>query len=164
MSLPNNPNVTKGEFMITPDTLRYLGSVVEHFSAQIHDVQLAQRSAETRASLQEEEFKRQREKFGEILETARGLNTKGQAQIQRVARIQEAQRALFARLDRTLQGLMAKASPELSENETKWFEELRRMKEEVVGAGKYDDRSLVARAKLVSFLPDTVLCARGGAN
>ena len=112
MSLPNNPNVTKGEFMLTPDTLRYLGGVVEHFSAQIHDVQLAQRSAETRASLQEEEFKRQREKFGEILETARGLNTKGQAQIQRVARIQEAQRALFARLDRTLQGLMAKASPE----------------------------------------------------
>ncbi|KAH9899737.1 hypothetical protein C8Q73DRAFT_639428 [Cubamyces lactineus] len=149
LSLPNNPNVTKGEFMITPDTLRYLGSVVEHFSAQIHDVQLAQRSAEARASLQEEEFKRQREKFGEILETARGLNTKGQAQLQRVARIQETQRALFARLDRTLQGLMAKASPELSENETKWFEELRRMKEEVVGAGKYDDRSLVARAKLL---------------
>ncbi|KAI9000883.1 hypothetical protein BD414DRAFT_473007 [Trametes punicea] len=157
LSLPNNPDVTKGEFMLTPDTLRYLGTVVENISAQIRDVQLANRSLETRASLQEKEFKRQREKCVEMLETARGLGDKGQAQIQRIARLQEMQRALLSRLDRTLQDLMAKASPELSETETKWFEELRRMKEEVVGASKYDDRSLVARAKLLRREVDRLL-------
>ncbi|KAI0352971.1 hypothetical protein OH77DRAFT_1497486 [Trametes cingulata] len=157
LSLPNNPNITKGEFMITPDTLRYLGTVVEHFSAQIHDVQLAHRAVEARASLQEQEFKRQREKCAEMLETARSLGASGQAKAERIARIQEAQRALLARLDRTLQNLTAKASPELSENETKWFEELRRMKQEVVGAGKYDDRSLLARAKLLRREVDRLL-------
>ncbi|CDO68679.1 hypothetical protein BN946_scf184652.g6 [Trametes cinnabarina] len=161
--LPSNPrlslptNVTKGEFMITPDTLRYLGTVVEHISAQIRDVQLAHRSLEVRASLQEKEFKRQREKCAEMLDTARGMSSKGKVQLERIARVQETQRALLARLDRTLQGLMAKASPELSENETKWFEELRRMKEEVVGASKYDDRSLVARAKLLRREVDRLL-------
>ncbi|KAI0375777.1 hypothetical protein BV20DRAFT_16076 [Pilatotrama ljubarskyi] len=157
LSLPTNSDVTKGEFMITPDTLRYLGTVVEHFSAQIHDVQLAHRSVEVRASLQEQEFKRQREKCSEILETARSLGASGKEKTERIARIQETQRSLLARLDKTLQNLTAKASPELSENETKWFEELRRMKEEVVGAGKYDDRSLRARAKLLRREVDRLL-------
>ncbi|EIW61231.1 uncharacterized protein TRAVEDRAFT_56601 [Trametes versicolor FP-101664 SS1] len=157
LSLPNNPAITKGEFMITPDTLRYLGTVVEHFSAQIHDVQLAHRAAEARASLQEQEFKRQRAKCAALLESARGLGGAEGAQRERLARVQETQRALLARLDRTLQGLMAKASPELSENETKWFEELRRMKAEVVGAGKFDDRALVARAKLLRREVDRLL-------
>jgi hypothetical protein len=58
---------------------------------------------------------------------------------------------LLSRLDRTLQGLMRKASPELSENESRWFEELKRMKNEVLGAGRYDEESLRARAKLGSF-------------
>ncbi|KAH9850721.1 hypothetical protein C2E23DRAFT_833937 [Lenzites betulinus] len=157
LSLPNNPSITKGEFMLTPDTLRYLGTVVEHFSAQIHDVQLAHRAAETRASLQEQEFKRQREKVAALLETARALGGAGHADAERIARVQEAQRALLTRLDRTLQGLMARASPELSENETKWFEELRRMKAEVVGAGKFDDSSLVARARLLRREADRLL-------
>ncbi|OSD04378.1 hypothetical protein PYCCODRAFT_1433763 [Trametes coccinea BRFM310] len=161
--LPSNPrlslptNVTKGEFMITPDTLRYLGTVVEHISAQIRDIQLAHRALETRASLQEKEFKRQRDKCAEMLDTAREMGLKGKTQLERIARMQETQRALLARLDRALQGLMAKASPELSENETKWFEELRRMKQEVVGASKYDDRSLVARAKLLRREVDRLL-------
>ncbi|KAI0775977.1 hypothetical protein BD413DRAFT_649007 [Trametes elegans] len=157
LSLPNNPSITKGEFMITPDTLRYLGTIVEHFSSQIHDVQLAHRAAETRASLQEQEFKRQRAKCAEMLESARKLSGVGPAQAQRLARLQESQRALLARLDRTLQGLMAKASPELSEHETKWFEELRRMRAEVAGAGKFDDRSLLARAKLLRREVDRLL-------
>ncbi|KAI0650605.1 hypothetical protein C8Q79DRAFT_1063880 [Trametes meyenii] len=148
LSLPNNPS-GKGEFMITPDTLRYFGTIVENFSSQIHDVQLAHRSMEARASLQEQEFKRQRERCSEMLDIAKSLGGSEQAHAERLARIQETQRALLTRLDRTLQGLMAKASPELSENETKWFDELRRMKQEVIGAGKYDDRSLLARAKLL---------------
>jgi nucleoporin NUP82 len=64
-------------------------------------------------------------------------------------RIQAEQKVLLRRLDRMLQGLMEKASPELSEHETKWFEELKRMKEEISGSGRYDEGSLVARTRLV---------------
>jgi nucleoporin NUP82 len=48
-----------------------------------------------------------------------------------------------------LRGLMDKASPELSEYETRWFEELKRMKGEIGGAGRYDEGSLVARTRMV---------------
>jgi nucleoporin NUP82 len=44
---------------------------------------------------------------------------------------------------------MRRASPELSENETKWFEELKRMKVEVFGSGRYDEESMRSRVKLV---------------
>jgi nucleoporin NUP82 len=49
-----------------------------------------------------------------------------------------------------LRGLMDRASPDLSEYETKWFGELKRMQNEIVGAGRYDEGSLAARARLVS--------------
>lgn len=68
---------------------------------------------------------------------------------EKAGRLKDAQVALMRRLDSVLNALTKKASPELSENETKWFEELGRMREEVVGAGRYDERSLVARTKLV---------------
>jgi len=44
---------------------------------------------------------------------------------------------------------MDRASPELSEYETKWFAELKRMQGEVVGAGKYDEGSLLARTRML---------------
>lgn len=77
---------------------------------------------------------------------------KGQRNVGMDARIEQMQRTqkeLLARLDRLLTALMKKASPELSEHETKWFEELKRMKQEVLGHGKYDDGSLAAKAKQV---------------
>jgi len=75
----------------------------------------------------------------------------------RVERVKETQKNLMARLDRVLQALVNKASPELSEHETRWFEELRRMKDEVVGVGRYDESSLVARSKLVHREYDRLL-------
>lgn len=151
LSLPNNLGASGKEIVLTPETLRYLGTTVERLSSQIHDVQLVNRATEARAALQEQEFRRQRETCAKMLEIVRSLATTRQEEAQaRIAKAQETQKALLARSDRVLQGLMKKASPALSENEAKWFEELRRMKEEVVGAGKYDDRSLAAKAKLVS--------------
>jgi len=67
-------------------------------------------------------------------------------------KIRNEQKDLLRRLDRMLQGLMEKASPELSEHETKWFEELKRMKDEISGSGRYDEGSLVARTRLVCLL------------
>lgn len=157
LGLPSNPRLAlpgaqnpKTEFMLTPDTLRYLGTTVERFTAQIHDIQLAHRTAEARAALQAQELARQQHKCRELLGLIAQLrDTRHAASQEQVARVQEAQKALLARLDRVLQALMQKASPELSEHETKWFEELGRMKEEVTGAGRYDEGSLAARTALV---------------
>lgn len=141
---------TKNEFMLTPDTLRYLGAVVEGFITQIREVTLAHRAVETRATLQRAEFQRQQEKCAEMMkkvEELRGLryaHTESRAQ-----KIMESHKKLTIRLDRTLQLLMQQASPDLSESETKWFEELRRMRAEVFGAGRYDEGSLAARISLL---------------
>lgn len=67
----------------------------------------------------------------------------------RAEKVRNAQKKLAARSDRILQALVDKASPGLSEHETKWFDELKRMKEDINGAGRYDEGSLSARAKLV---------------
>ncbi|KAI6047305.1 hypothetical protein EDC04DRAFT_2622716 [Pisolithus marmoratus] len=143
------PN-TKNEFMLTPDTLRYFASVVERFLAQIREVNLAYRATEARATLQRTEFQRQQEKCMEMLkkvEELRGLRyTRTEARVQK---IMESHKVLTSRLDRTLQLLMQQASPDLSESETKWFEELRRMRAEVFGAGRYDEGSLAARISLL---------------
>ena len=68
---------------------------------------------------------------------------------EKLKRVQDGQRALLSRLDRILQLLMKKASPELSDHETRWFEELKRMKDEVAGNGRYDEWSLAARTSMV---------------
>jgi len=77
---------------------------------------------------------------------------KGPRQVKTNEKLRSAQvrqTALLSRLDRILQDLTKKANPELSDYETKWFEELKRMREEIMGIGRYDDSSLTARAGLV---------------
>jgi nucleoporin NUP82 len=139
--------------MLTPDTLRYLGKTVERFTVQIRDIQLANGAAEARSELQQQEFARQEAKHAEMIEMIERLTDQRQTAFQeKLRRIQERQGNLLARFDRILQVMIAKASPELSEHETKWFEELRRMKEEVNGGGRWDEGSLVARTKMVRFL------------
>src|SRR5436190_15112129 len=47
--LPSNPRMSTsspGKFMLTPETMRYLGTIMESFSKQIHAVQLAYRDSE----------------------------------------------------------------------------------------------------------------------
>ncbi|TBU46590.1 hypothetical protein BD309DRAFT_1007925 [Dichomitus squalens] len=156
LSLPNG-SVVIGD-KIEPETLRFLASTVEKLSSQIHDVQLAHRAAEARAALQEQEFKRQRDTCAKMLDIVHALEGERQQRAQeRVAKAREEQKALLQRMERVLQGLMLKASPELSESESKWFEELRRTKAEVVGAGKYDDQALAARVKLLRREVDRLL-------
>ena len=153
LGLPSNPRLAtpaKSEFMLTPDTLRYLGKTVEQFTAQIGDIQLANAATEARSELQQQEFARQEAKHAEMVEKIERLT--GQRQTifrEKLRRVQERQSNLLARFDRILQVMLAKASPELSEHETKWFEELRRMKEEVTGSGRWDEGSLIARTKMV---------------
>jgi nucleoporin NUP82 len=138
------------EIVLTPDVMRYLTKASQHTSSQIRDIKLAFHAATLRMQLQKDELNR-------LVATAKTMNEKvGVLQSQRktetearLERIQDTQKELLARLERLLSALMKKALPELSDHETKWFEELKRMKQEVLGAGKYDGGSLVTRSTQV---------------
>lgn len=155
--LPSNPRLaigssgTKEEFKLTPDSLRYLGKVVTDLANQMHEVLLANHAVSLRSDLQKSEFQHQQGRCGEMMAMMEQLKGPRYANLtERVQRIRDSQKALSARQDRILQNLVQQASPELSEHEKKWFDELKRMKEEVAGAGRYDEGSLAARARLVS--------------
>jgi nucleoporin NUP82 len=131
--------------------MRYLGTTVERFTSQINDIQLANRASEARIALQQHEFRRQQDVCGEMMDVIEKLRIRRSALTQyKLGAIQDTQKSLLSRLDRVLQALMEKASPELSEHEKKWFQELRRMKGEVAGVTRYDERSLAVRTSLVS--------------
>jgi len=159
---PSLPRYSSGtparEFMLTPDTLRLLETQVTSITTYIRAVLLAHGIVEDRVELQKAEFARMQEKCGEMFRLI-GLLKERVKDIQgsreewivgRVERMKGKHKELMGRADRVLQALMNDASPELSECETKWFEELGRMKAEVIGAGKFDEGSLRARTALVS--------------
>lgn len=119
---------------------------------QIHEIMLAHQAVELRAELQVKEYQQQQAKCQEMTSLLAQLGSRYTELAARARRVMDKQRMLSARSDGILQAMVDKASPELSEHEKKWFEELRRMKEEVAGAGRYDEGSLAARARLVSDL------------
>ncbi|KAJ4472331.1 hypothetical protein J3R30DRAFT_3524569 [Lentinula aciculospora] len=155
--LPSNPRLslpkdaTQQEFMLTPDTLRYLTTIVTRYSDQIREIELAQHGAEGRAALQAQEVVRQTTKCRELLSIVGRLKEFRRAASQdRIQKVQEEQKLLLKRLDRMLQMMMETASPELSEHETKWFNELKRMKEAVIGVDQYDGSSLSTRIRTLT--------------
>jgi len=140
------------EFMLTPDTLRFMGKTVAQIASQTGETILAYNAAMSRLMLQKSELARLVAKCKDmevLIDRLKG--TAKQDAEDRMARVQEEQKRLLGRFDRLLQALMEKASPELSESEAKWFEELKRMKQEILGSGKYDGDSLIMRIKMVSF-------------
>lgn len=171
--LPSNPilavpppNTPKGDFNLTPDTLRYLGTIVERFTGQSREVLLAAQTADMRAQLQRREFARQQAKARELLQRVDALKGARQAATRaKLEAVRDAQKALMARVDKILGAMMRNASPEVSEHERKWFEELKRMRDEVVGRGRYDQESLAARTSLVSqpYLCNTQIMPNYGA-
>ena len=147
--LPQVPSGSK-ELTLTPDTLRFLGTSVAQITSQGREVILACQVITRRMYLQQFELPRLTKKCHEMESILEKIQGPGRASTEtRLAKVQEEQKLLLARLDRLLQSLMEKASPELSEHEAKWFEELKRMKEGVLGRGKYDEDSLVCRTRLV---------------
>ncbi|KAL1739385.1 hypothetical protein HDZ31DRAFT_49481, partial [Schizophyllum fasciatum] len=150
--LPSNPRLSLPEgadkqkdFLLTPDTLRYLASKASALSAQIRDATLAYTATLARTLLQRQELTRQCAKAREMQELV--VRMRGGEREARWLRAKEEQKVLLGRMDRVLGALVRKASPELSEHETKWFEELKRMRDEIAGVGQYDEGSLVRRAK-----------------
>jgi nucleoporin NUP82 len=137
--------------VLTPDSLRYFATTVQHLTNQIHEILIAGRATEARVDLQKKEFHQQQIECRKMVELMTDLKGRRIMEVtSRVERVRYVQKKLAVRSDRILQALVDKASPGLSEHETKWFDELKRMKEEVSGAGRYDEGSLSARSKLVS--------------
>ncbi|KAJ3991757.1 hypothetical protein F5050DRAFT_1812174 [Lentinula boryana] len=162
--LPSNPRLSlpkeasQREFMLTPDTLRYLATTVTRYSDQIQEIEMAQLGAEARAALQAQEVGRQTTKCRELLTILEGLKgPRKEGSQKQIQKVEEEQRLLLKRLDRMLQLMMEKASPELSEHETKWFDELKRMKEAVIGATKYDENSLSSKIRTVRVYSAVIL-------
>jgi nucleoporin NUP82 len=152
--LPATPRLdTPGgskDFRVTPDTLRFFSRKVDEIVTGIHGVESAFRQANARVDLQHEELDRQVTKVNEIRVLLGELRGARQDRIEsRTHAIQAGQQALIARLDRVLTELMNRANPTLSDHETKWFEELGRIREQVLGAGRYDEASLKARVQAV---------------
>ncbi|KAI5829840.1 hypothetical protein K523DRAFT_352178 [Schizophyllum commune Tattone D] len=144
LSLPEGADKQK-DFLLTPDTLRYLASKASAISGQIRDATLAYKAALARTLLQKQELARQCAKAREMQQLVGRM--RGGEREARWARAREEQKALLGRMDRVLGALVRKASPELSEHETRWFEELKRMRDEIAGVGKYDEGSLAVRAR-----------------
>ncbi|KAG6833726.1 hypothetical protein H0H87_001158 [Tephrocybe sp. NHM501043] len=139
-----------GGFILTPDTLRYLGDVARELTNQSTAVKLAVKQADERVKLQQHELARMGQKVSQMNAVIENLKGPRKAATEaRLKKVQAEQKSLLGRLDRVLQGMMERASPGISENETKWFEELRRMKGEITGFGRYDDESLVSRTRLL---------------
>jgi len=153
--LPSQPKLSapgSKEFLLTPDTLRFIGTTVGQITTQIRELEIAYQEAIARVKIQNQELQRQSAKCKDMEKVVERLKGPGRVTDEgRLSEIQDEQKNLLARLDRLLQALMKKASPELSEHEKKWFEELKRMKVDVLGSGKYDEDSLVARTRLVRF-------------
>ena len=149
LSMPASAN-TAG-FTLTPDTLRYMGKVVAQLNDRIHDLQSAIQTIESRSTMPVAELQRMCAKCGELLNTIDSL--KGARRVATETRFKaliENQVQLFVRTDRVLQAMVNQASPELSDNEKKWFEELKRLKGEINGSGQFDENSLISRTRLVT--------------
>ncbi|KAF8264938.1 hypothetical protein EI94DRAFT_1590773 [Lactarius quietus] len=159
--LPPTPRLaTPGtkDFRITPDTLRFLSAKVDEIAGRIHGIEAAYQQANGRVALQCEELQRQATKVAEIRTLLGELRGERQERITFRARaIQDGQQALLGRLDRVLGELMKRANPTLSDHETKWFGELGRMRQQVLGAGRYDEGSLMARMQALKREHDRLL-------
>lgn len=105
-------------------------------------------SVHGRVALQLKELERQNDKVGEIEQQVKTLRfgSDGESRLEsRVERVKKTQKELIARTDRTLQRLIDRQQPMLSDLEKAWFEELAWLTDEVTGtrAGLADRVALV---------------------
>ena len=150
LAVPKSHNI-KSEIVLTPETLRYLANVSERIAGEIHEVHLAGHHIKSYADLLRQEFDRQQKRLADVLARTQALVGPRKAYVlEYEKRVQENQKVLLARMDKVLQTLIKKASPELNEHETRWFNELQRMKAQVLGVGKHDSQSLKYRVRQVS--------------
>ncbi|KAL5530163.1 hypothetical protein ACEPAF_6420 [Sanghuangporus sanghuang] len=138
----------KDEIRVTPETLRYLANVQERISSEMHEAIIACRQLKGRGDMQRQEYERLQKRVAELVGRTQTLLGPRKNKLQeRLQSVQAEQTRLLGRMDRLLHALIRQASPELNEHETRWFEELQRMKAQVLGIGRYDPDSLRVRIK-----------------
>ena len=141
--LPSAPRLTnsnvpggKSELQVNPTTLRFLAERANLFRTEIRTVVKSGNSVQSRLNLQIKEMERQLEKLKDIRNRSghvigKSKNGNGESLADRLKRVEQAQLALIKRTDKTLQGLMDKNQPVISQSERKWFKELDRIADEV---------------------------------
>lgn len=149
LSLPASHSI-KDEIRVTPETLRYLATVTQRIEGEICEVQVAMGTVKIRTDLCIKEFERQRQRAAEVAERAKQLiQTRRPLLLDRINNVQNVHTQLVKRMNRLLETQIKKASPDLNEHETRWFEELKRMKAQVLGVGRYDSDSMKMRTRKV---------------
>lgn len=131
--LPRLPS-SKKALEINPETLRAFATHVSSTQTAIRDLVSAADSVQSRLELQMRELSRQVEKLAELdrMRDELGKSVSGGTE-GRLRRAEEKQRELLARTDRVLQRLVESHQPSISTYERKWFDELRRLEEQVAG-------------------------------
>ena len=138
-ALPRIPP-SKKPLEINPETLRAFATHVSTTQTVIRDLVSAADSVQSRLELQMRELSRQVDKLAELekLRSDLGKSVSGGTE-GRLRRAEEKQRELLARTDRVLQRLVESHQPSISTYERKWFDELERLEEQVVGRREDDD-------------------------
>ena len=120
---------------------------------EVFEAQQKYRTLQIRADMQKQEYEHLLGTARNIVDRITRLNGPKKAALQeRLGKVQENQVTLLGRMDKVLQALINKASPELNDHEAKWFEELERMKNQLLGTGRYVSGSLKYRIQQVSTI------------
>lgn len=151
---PAVPNVIVGRTEATPADLRQLAGAVGHLVEYHRMVQTMPAILEERVYLLRMEQSRQIETYNncramvEALLGRTGVPGKQHRTLGRLERIGQAQPLLLKRMDNLLQRLMDSYNGTLTDNEKKWFDELKRMRKDIFPTG--DGSSLASKAAMVS--------------
>ncbi|KWU45781.1 hypothetical protein RHOSPDRAFT_16079 [Rhodotorula sp. JG-1b] len=150
-ALPRLPP-SKKPLEINPETLRAFATHVSTTQTAIRDLVSAADSVQSRLELQMRELSRQVDKLAELerLRSDLGKSVSGGTE-GRLRRAEEKQRELLARTDRVLQRLVESHQPSISTYERKWFDELERLEEQVVGRREGDDEDEVDETRAASL-------------
>ncbi|ORY54488.1 hypothetical protein BCR35DRAFT_335787, partial [Leucosporidium creatinivorum] len=134
------PKTPSKELIITPETLRFLGKSVELVQTEIRDLVTGVDAVQGRLELQMRELSRQLGAVDSLSKLSSPASSSTDLPT-RLASAQATQLTLLARTDRLLQRLMDAHSPQLSNFEKKWFEELGRLEREEGGLRERVERS-----------------------
>ncbi|KAG8965932.1 hypothetical protein FRC03_012768 [Tulasnella sp. 419] len=145
------PRSQSNRFM-TPDTLRFLGQQAESTQTKTGELENLVAQVSSRVDLQKRELDRQMatvKTVQELLQKLKNRGAEGGDLNRRVESVVKRQKELVERVGKVLQALMDSYSPTLSEFEVKWFKELNRMKDQVIGSGVGDSECLKGRVATV---------------
>lgn len=136
---------------IGPQHLRALADAAAQVNARAEAIRSASAKVEARVELQAQEYARQLALLRESQSALESIQDSSDAQVERTARLVDAQASLSARLDAVLNAMLAEYRPQIGEVERKWFDELERIKARIAGR-----KGIAHRAKILHEQLDVV--------